>query len=128
MSNEKTAKSEGQQEGDLLNRIVRDCFTDCAWLHRRQRTTWLFQPDPRYGRLSHTTRAGTTYVIVPGLEDGKPFWIGQVAKNAVFTVESYLRAREIEFANALTMRISNNHQDFASSRLRVNQNYPETNL
>lgn len=59
----------------------------------------MFCPDPRYRALSHTTRLGRTYLIIPGLQDGKPFWVGKVAGSSVLTVERYLRAREIEFAN-----------------------------
>ena len=81
-----------------LDAIV-DGLTGCAWVHRRQRSTWMFRPDPRLNVLSHTTRKGTTYLIIQGLELGKPFWIGQVRKDAVFTMERALRAREIEFEN-----------------------------
>jgi hypothetical protein len=82
-----------------LDPLVRESFADCAWLHRKHKPTWLFRPDPRYGQLAHTTRAGTVYLIMPGLHSGKPFWIGQVASKSVFTVEREIRAREIEFAN-----------------------------
>jgi len=79
--------------------LVQESFADCAWLHRKHKSTWLFRPDARYGQLAHTTRAGTVYLIMPGLHSGKPFWVGQVAGKSVFTVEREIRAREIEFAN-----------------------------
>jgi len=82
-----------------LDAIVDGLTPGCAWVHRRQRSTWVFRPNPRYNAFSHTTRKGTTYLIIQGLELGKPFWIGQVRKDAVFTMERALRAREIEFEN-----------------------------
>jgi hypothetical protein len=74
-------------------------YTDSAWVHRKGKSTWMFQPDPIYGKLAHTTRNGTTYLIMDGLQEGKPFWIGEVTGKTIFTVEKYLRAREIEFSN-----------------------------
>ncbi len=83
----------------MLQDVVQESFADCAWLHRKGKPTWLFRPDPRYRRLSHTTKAGTVYLIESALHSGKPFWIGRVAGKTVFTSEREIRAKEIEFAN-----------------------------
>jgi hypothetical protein len=92
-------QSESKASEHSVDRPVRESFAHCAWLHRKGKPTWLFRPDPRYGQLSHTTRAGTVYLIEPGLHSGKPFWIGQVSGKTIFTVERELRSQEIEFAN-----------------------------
>lgn len=95
----KTIKSQQTPPGGSDDRLVRESFAGCAWLHRRGKPTWMFRPDPRYRSLSHTTRSGTVYLIMPGVHEGKPFWIGQVEGDTVFTVEKHLRSREIEFSN-----------------------------
>lgn len=71
-----------------------------AWLHRRGKPTWVFQPSQRYGELIHTTRSGTVYAILAGHKHGKPFWVARLCDGAWCTVERELRATSIDFEHA----------------------------
>jgi hypothetical protein len=71
-----------------------------AWLHRRGKSTWMFEPSQRYGELVHITRNGTVYAILAGHKHGKPFWVARLCDGAWCTVERELRARSIEFEDA----------------------------
>jgi hypothetical protein len=75
-----------------------------AWLHRKHKNTWLFEPSQIHGRLVHCTKYGNTYAIFDGMAGGKPFWIGQLVehggKKYWCTVEKELRAVSIEFEGA----------------------------
>jgi len=69
-----------------------------AWLHRRGKATWQFEPNAKYGELVHITRSGTVYAIIAGHKQGKPFWVAKLINGAWCTVELNLRVDEIEFA------------------------------
>jgi hypothetical protein len=82
-----------------------EIFTDRAWLHRRQRPTWMFEPSKLYGRLVHKTNKGTVYAIMQGIYIGKPFWVARLSidgsgRQSWFTVEAELQATSIEFEDA----------------------------
>ena len=95
----KTITPKEQTARGSVDRPVGGSFANCAWVHRRGKPTWLFRPDPVHRALSHKTRSGTVYLIMVGVVIGKPFWIGRVHHNIVFTVEKEIRARDIEFSN-----------------------------
>lgn len=75
-----------------------------AWLHRKNKSTWMFEPCKIHRKLVHRTKYGKTYAIFDGMADGKPFWIGQLVeqdgKKYWCTVEKELRAINIEFEGA----------------------------
>jgi hypothetical protein len=78
-----------------------------AWLHRRQRPTWMFEPNAKYGELIHRTGKGTVYAILADHKHGKPFWVARLhvdegGRQSWFTVEARLRSRSIEFEDAGT--------------------------
>ena len=79
-----------------------------AWLHRRGRPTWMFEPSAKYGLLVHATALGTIYAIIAEPMHCKPFWIGRLCDSIdgqsqfLATCESELRARSIEFEGAGT--------------------------
>ena len=80
-----------------MTKPIRRIEKDCAWLHRHGKSTWLFQPNAKYGELVHITRTGTVYAIIAGHKHGKPFWVGKRINEAWCTIERYLLSREIEF-------------------------------
>ncbi|MBU1621843.1 MAG: hypothetical protein KJ604_20495 [Gammaproteobacteria bacterium] len=73
-------------------------MTERAWLHRKRKLPWMFEPDKLHGMLVHKTRANT-YAIIEGHKCGKPFWVGLLTpdKKAWITVEKHLGAHYIEF-------------------------------
>lgn len=76
-----------------------------AWLHRRGKSTWMFEPSQLYGEFVHKTAKGTVYAIIGGHKHGKPFWVGRLCESADgrkfwATCEAELRARSIEFEDA----------------------------
>ena len=68
---------------------------------------WEFKPDPRYGMLTHTTRAGNTYGIIVGKSYAPVIWIGQltmIKQNGEtayrwYNATSKLRIERIEFSD-----------------------------
>lgn len=73
-----------------------------AWLQRTSRPTWEFRWDSTEYLLSHTTRRGTRYAIIPGPHVGRPFWIGRLYYDSWVNCEAELRAERIEFENGDT--------------------------
>jgi hypothetical protein len=71
-----------------------------AWLHRRGKPSWMFEPSQRYGELVHITRKGTVYAIFADHKYGKPFWVGRLVDGVWITVEDHLSAHSIEFDGA----------------------------
>ena len=76
-----------------------------AWLHRRGKTTWMFEQSDEHELLVHKTARGTKYAIISGPFYGKPFWIGELCESPIggtywATCEVKLRARSIEFEGA----------------------------
>jgi hypothetical protein len=85
------------KSGDDRRSAATDRYAGCAWLHRRGKSTWMFEPNAKYGELVHVTRNGGVYAIIAGHKYGKPFWIGKLINDSWCTVENHLRSREIEF-------------------------------
>lgn len=76
-----------------------------AWLHRRGKSTWMFEPSQLYGELIHKTAKGTVYAIFAAHKRGNPFWVGRLCDSADghkfwATCGAKLRARSIEFEDA----------------------------
>lgn len=61
----------------------------------------MFEPSVRWNGMVYITNRGTVYKIFWGPLDVKPCWIGMLDEQAKawFTVETVLRARELEFEN-----------------------------
>jgi hypothetical protein len=87
-------------ENDRTENSVASPLLCRAWLHRRGKSTWMFEPSQYYGELVHITRRGTVYAILAGHKYGKPFWVARLCDGAWCTVERELRARSIEFEDA----------------------------
>lgn len=68
-----------------------------AWLHRRGKPTWMFEPSKVFDELVHITAKGTAYAIIADHKRSKPFWVGRLIGTAWCTCERELRARSIEF-------------------------------
>jgi predicted NUDIX family NTP pyrophosphohydrolase len=76
-----------------------------AWLFRKGKTAWEFEPCPIHRCLVHRTRNGTVYSIRSYIEGGKPFWIGRLGVSIRggeywYTCEQTLRAQRIVFEDA----------------------------
>jgi hypothetical protein len=90
---------------DVNEASVQSVVMQRAWLHRRRKSTWMFEPSQVYGELVHVTRSGTVYAIMAGHKCGKPFWVARLkddgkGSRSWVTVEAELRARSIEFEDA----------------------------
>jgi hypothetical protein len=68
-----------------------------AWLHRRNKPTWVFQASKRYGELVHVTRQGTVYRICRGDSVEQPYWVRKLVGGQWQPAEREARARAIEF-------------------------------
>jgi hypothetical protein len=73
-----------------------------AWLHRRQKSIWVFEWSDKYQAFVHTTSRGTMYAILR--DQYKPFWIGRLFPDAndsmsAVKCEDHLRATFIDFEN-----------------------------
>jgi hypothetical protein len=73
-----------------------------AWLHRRQKSTWVFEWSSEHDAFVHTTSRGTTYLIKR--DHWKPFWVGRISQSpsgarVCYTCENELRATFIDFEN-----------------------------
>jgi hypothetical protein len=71
-----------------------------AWLHRKGKSTWMFEPCPKYGQLVHKTNRGSVYAIIASHGRGVPFWIGKWHNGVWLRCDGHLRARSIEFEDA----------------------------